>query len=80
MACVDFHKAHDSVLHDWIAYYLKLFDFHEKFLNHAMKLWKTILTFKNEVLGIININWGIFQGDALSPLLFVLALMPLSIV
>ena len=32
------------------------------------------------MLGVINIKGGIFQGDSLSPLLFVLALMPLSIV
>jgi len=50
------------------------------FLNNSMKLWKTVLTCNNEVLGVINIKQGIFQGDSLSPLLFVLALMPLCIV
>jgi len=83
MSWVDFRKAYDSVPHDWIIQCLKLFGVHGKlvgFLNNSMKLWKTVLTCNNEVLRVINIKRGIFQGDSLSPLLFVLALMPLSIV
>jgi len=83
MSWVDFRKAYDSVLHDWIILCLKLFGVHGKlvgFLNNSMKLWKTVLTCNNEVLGVINIKREIFQGDSLFPLLFVLALMPLSIV
>ena len=34
----------------------------------------------NTKLGKVKINRGIFQGDSLSPLLFVLILIPLSII
>ena len=45
-----------------------------------MKTWKTELTSGNEVLGEVEIKRGIFQGDTLSPLLFVLAMIPLTLV
>ena len=34
----------------------------------------------NSELGEVGIKWGIFQGDSLSPLVFVLALIPLSVI
>ena len=34
----------------------------------------------NSVLGKVEIKRGIFQGDFLSPLVFVLALIPLSLI
>ena len=52
------------------------------FLTVSMKKWKTNL-YLNQTQGStvcenINIKCGIFQGDSLSPLLFCLALVPLS--
>ena len=46
-----------------------------------MDKWKTVLTAGSEVLltRLIS-NGGIFQGDSLSPLLFVLSLIPLTLV
>ena len=41
--------------------------------------WKTVLMANSEVLGEVNINRGIFQGDSLSPLLFIIVMLPLSI-
>ena len=43
-----------------------------------MKLWNTTLTCNAQILADIKIQCGIFQGDALSPLLFCIALNPLS--
>ena len=47
-----------------------------------MRMWKTTLalnTGENTLnAGDININSGIFQGDSLSPILFCVALIPLS--
>ncbi len=45
-----------------------------------MKTWRTNLTANNDSLGKVCIRRGIFQGDSLSPLLCVLALMPLSMI
>ena len=49
-------------------------------LGESMKTWRTNLTANDECLGKVNIRRGIFQGDSLSPLLFVLALFPLSMI
>ena len=43
-----------------------------------MELWKTQITINNELIGECNIRRGIFQGDSLSPLLFIIAMLPLS--
>ena len=50
----------------------------KKVLFDSMGRWKTILTANNQVLGEVNIKRGIFQGDILSPILFVIVLIPLS--
>ena len=44
-----------------------------------MKDWKTNLFSGKSPLGAVNINRGIFQGDSLSPLLFVITLIPLTL-
>ena len=49
-------------------------------LVESMKTWRTNLTANDECLGKVNIRRGIFQGDSLSPLLFVLALFRLSMI
>ena len=43
-----------------------------------MESWRVELTSGNDKLGEVNIRRGILQGDTLSPLLFVLALIPLT--
>ena len=47
-------------------------------LIRPMTSWKTVLTFRWEELGEVGIRRGIFKGDILSPLLFVVAMIPLS--
>ena len=49
-------------------------------VKEGMKTWRTELTSENVTLGEVTIKRGIFQGDALSPLLFVICLIPLSLV
>ena len=51
-----------------------------QFLLSSMKKWKTELTSGGQQLGVVNIKRGIFQGDSLSPLPFVLCMVPLSLV
>lgn len=40
--------------------------------------WRTELTSNIASLGKLNISGGIFQGDSLSPLIFVICMVPLS--
>ena len=49
------------------------------FVNASMKQWNTELTVGNQRLGNVKIRRGIFQGDSLSPLLFVLVMIPLTL-
>ena len=84
-ARIDYKKAFDSVPHEWILRSLELFKVSPRivdFLKH-MTNWKTqiTLTYKKGTLmsDNINIKRGIFQGDSLSPLLFCISLIPLSL-
>ena len=45
-----------------------------------MKNWRTTLMSKGQNLGDVNIRRDIFQGDSLYPLLFVVCLIPLSVI
>ena len=45
-----------------------------------MEQWTLSLTSNGEDLGEVNVKRGIFQGDSLSPLLFVLSMVPLSLI
>ena len=81
MAWIDYQKAYDSVPHSWILRCLRLYKINEKIttmIQYSMQHWKTTLTCEKEELGDIQIRRGIFQGDALSPLLFCLTMNPLS--
>ena len=43
-----------------------------------MTSWRTVLECNVSELREVNIRSGIFQGDSLSPLLFVIAMIPLT--
>ena len=45
-------------------------------LSESIKAWMVDLTCNNQSLGGVDINQGIFLGDSLSALLFVLCLIP----
>ena len=45
-----------------------------------MQSWRTVLFSGKNKLGKVNIRWGIFQGYSLSLLLFVVALIPVTII
>ena len=47
---------------------------------NSMEKWKVMLCSGNSEFGEGEIKRGIFQGDSLSPLLFVLALIPLRLI
>ena len=48
--------------------------------QNSKETWITELIACNESLGEVDIGRGIFQGDSFSPLLFVVVLIPLSII
>lgn len=84
-AWIDYQKAYDSVPHKWILKTLEIYKIHPNIISlceNSMEKWSTQLIISNNGSGIstrmINIKSGIFQGDALSPLLFCISLFPLS--
>jgi len=82
MCWIDYKKAYDMVPHSWILEMLGMVGVAgnvRMLLKGSMTNWKTVLTANNKVLGEVDINRGIFQGDSLSPLIFVIAMIPLSI-
>ena len=83
MAWIDYKKAYDFVPHSWISECMEMFGIAENvrnFLLRSMDQWKLSLTSNGEDLGDVHVKRGIFQGDSLSPLLFVLSMIPLSLV
>ena len=68
MAWIGYKKAYDKIPHSWI----------KDVLNNSMKSWKLELNSSGKTLGEVGIKRGIFQGDSLSQLLFVLCMVPLT--
>ena len=82
VAWIDYKKAYDMVPHSWIREMLdvvKVAGNLKGLLTNSMADWKTVLTANGEMLGEVDIRRGIFQGDSLSPLLFIIVMIPLSI-
>jgi len=50
----------------------------QSIIKQSMSVWNTTLSVGSSIMGHIKIQCGIFQGDSMSPLLFCLALNPLS--
>ena len=81
MAWIDYKKAYDMLPQSWILDCLKMYKIsHEviNFIEQTMKTWRVELTAGGRSVAETKIQRGIFQGDALSPLLFIIAMMPLN--
>ena len=81
MIWLDYKKAYDMIPSSWIVKCLEMYNIASNItavIKNSMKQWKTELTSGNDKLCKIDIKRGIFQGDSLSPLLFVMCMMPLS--
>ena len=76
MPWIEFKKAYDMVLHSFKMY--KISDEAINFIDKTMKSWRVELTAGGRSLAVTQIQRGIFQGDALSPLLFIIVMMPLN--
>ena len=83
MAWIDYKKAYDMVPHSWILKRLEMVGAAKNIIStirNSMVNWKTVLTSGGTVLGQVDIERGIFQGDSLSPLLFIVIMLPLTLV
>ena len=85
IAWIDYQKSFDIVPHSWVEKSIALVGVNSKivrFFKLSMEKWNTrlFLKTKQEVMQSqpIQIRRGIFQGDSLSPLLFCIALIPLT--
>ena len=85
MAWVDYKKAYDSVPHSWIIRCLDIYKISppiKEFLKSQMQKWTMNITLRHTngeiYLPDVKVKRGIFQGDSLSPLLFCIAIDPLS--
>ena len=83
MAWIDYKKAYDFVPYSWINECIELngiADNERNILEKNIKQWKLLLTSSSEDLGGVDVKRGIFQGDSILPLLFVLSMVPLSLI
>ena len=81
MAWIDYKKAYDMVPQSWIIHCLKMYKIsHEviNFIEQTMKTWRVELAAGGRSIAETKIQRGVFQGDALSSLLFIIAMMPLN--
>ena len=81
MVCIDYKKTYDMVPRSWILHCLKIYKIsHEviNFIEETMKIWRVELTTGGRSIAETKIQRGIFQGDAISPLLFKIAMMSLN--
>ena len=81
VAWIDYKKAFDSLPHRWIAKCLQIVGVSgniRQFLRVVMTWWKTVLTVNGQILDYVHIRRGIFQGDSLSPLFYVITIIPMT--
>ena len=81
MTWIDYKNAYDMVPQNWILHCLKMYKIHDeviKFIEKIMETWKVELTAGGKSLAEVKIQRSIFLRDALSPLLFVIAMMTLN--
>ena len=78
---IDFKKAYYMIPQGLIINYLEMYKISDKvtkIITEAVKKWKVKLIAGGKTLTEGKIQNGIFQEDALSPLLFVTVMMPLN--
>ena len=77
MAWIDYKKPYDMVPKAGYYTVSKCIKY-PRFIGKTMETWRVELTAEGNSLAKVKIQWGIFSGDAVSPLLFVLAMMPVN--
>ena len=82
MTFIDYKKAYDSVPHSWILSCLTMCGISSCIIDlfeASFKQSYVNLMLGKVSLGRIKINRGLFQGDSVSPIHFIISLIPLSI-
>lgn len=86
MAWIDYRKAFDTTSHELIVRVMECLaidDHIVRCIKQLMPLWKTRFSLsKGDArvrTGLVSFKRGVFQGDSLSPLLFCISLLPLSV-
>ena len=80
-ARVDHKKACHMVAQSWIIDRLQLYKISDeviKVIEKTIKKWRVQLTAEGKSIAKVKIQRGIFQGDALMPILFIIAMMPFN--
>ena len=83
IAWIDYRKAFHLVPDNSVNEYMEIFGIAENlktFLQKSMQQWRLSLTANGEDLGEVKFKRGIFEEDSLLPLLFVLCMVPLSLI
>ena len=83
MAWIDYKKAYVMVPHSWILKCLEMVSAAKNvisIISNSMVNWTTVLTSGGMALGQVDIRRGIFQRDSLSPPLFIVIILPLTLV
>ena len=81
MAWIDYKKTFDMIPHSWLIGCPEIYSAKEnsiRFLKNTMPSWKTIITSSVTRLAEVKISRGIFKGDSLTPLLFIVAMIPMT--
>ena len=81
IAWIDNKKAYDMVPQSWIINCLKMYKMSHQvinFIEKTMNTWRVELTAGGRSFAEIKVQRGIFQGNAQSPLLFIIAMMSLN--
>ena len=81
MSCIYYKKAQDMVPQSWIQHCLKMYEIPDQIvliIEKTIQTWRVELTAGGQSFAGVMIQRGIFQEDALLPLLFVIAMMPLN--
>ena len=81
MTWVDYKKAYDMVPHSWIITTMGMVGLADNIIaliKQSMNKWKTNLYADEKLIGSAPIRRRIFKDDSFSPLLFVIALLPLT--
>ena len=76
MAWIDFKKAYDSVTHECLQKSMKIVAISEKWIDSLtmeMLKWRTNIGSTE-----VRFERALFRGDSLAPLMFVIALCPMS--